>query len=104
VPDVEQTVAFYEQVFGAAKVDAAQVNGVPLVTLRLEDSEVWVSGEIVPGLQTHVGLVAEDFDAALEELWTRGVEFIGKPLTIGTQRLVFIKDCNGQQVGIATGR
>jgi predicted enzyme related to lactoylglutathione lyase len=104
VPDVQQTVAFYEQVFGAAKVDAAQVNGVPLVTLRLEDSEVWVSGEIVPGLQTHVGLVAEDFDAALEELWTRGVEFIGKPLTIGTQRLVFIKDCNGQQVGITTGR
>jgi 3-mercaptopropionate dioxygenase len=102
VQDVPKTVAFYEQVFGAAKFDERQVNGVPLVHLRLDGSEVWVSGEIVPGLQTHMGLVAEDFDAALEELWMRGVEFVGQPLTIGTQRLVFIKDCNGQQVGVTS--
>ena len=78
---MQKTVAFYEQVFGAAKVDELQVNGMPLVSLRLDDSDIWVSGEIVPGLQTHVGLIAEDFDAALEELWMRGVEFVGKPLS-----------------------
>jgi predicted enzyme related to lactoylglutathione lyase len=104
VQDVPKTVAFYEQVFGAAKTDETLVNGVSLVQLRLDDSEVWVSGEIVPGLQTHVGLVTEDFDAALEELWMRGVQFMGQPLTIGTQRLVFIRDCNGQQIGITTER
>jgi predicted metal-dependent enzyme (double-stranded beta helix superfamily)/predicted enzyme related to lactoylglutathione lyase len=104
VPDVQKTVAFYEQVFGAAKVGEVQVNGVPLVSLHLDGSEVWVSGEIVPGLQTHVGLTAEDFDAALDELKMRGVEFIGGPLCLGRQRLVIVKDSDGQQVGITTDR
>lgn len=104
VPDVQQTAAFYEQVFGAAKVEEMQVNGVPLVTLRLDSGDVWVSGEIVPGLQTHVGFAVEDFDAALEELRMRWVEFISEPLHVGKQRVVFIKDGNGQQVGITTDR
>jgi predicted metal-dependent enzyme (double-stranded beta helix superfamily)/predicted enzyme related to lactoylglutathione lyase len=104
VPDVGKTVAFYEQVFGAAKVEEIQVNGVPLVSLRLDSSEVWVSGQIVPGLQTHIGLVADDFDAALAELEMRGVEFIGEPLRLGGQRLVIVKDSDGQQVGITSDR
>jgi 3-mercaptopropionate dioxygenase len=104
VPDVGKTVAFYEQVFGAAKVEEIQVNGVPLVYLHLDGSEVWVSGEIVPGLQTHVGLAAEDFDAALDELKMRGVEFVSEPLRLGRQRLVIVRDRDGQQVGITTDR
>jgi predicted metal-dependent enzyme (double-stranded beta helix superfamily)/catechol 2,3-dioxygenase-like lactoylglutathione lyase family enzyme len=104
VPDVQKTVAFYEQVFGAAKVEEIQVNGVPLVYMHLDGGEVWVSGEIVPGLQTHVGLAAEDFDAALDELMMRGVEFVSAPLRIGRRRLVFIKDGDGQQVGVTTDR
>ncbi len=104
VPDVGKTVAFYEQVFGAAKIEETQVNGMPLVSLRLNGSEVWVSGEIVPGLQTHMGLLAEDFEAALEELEMRGVEFIGEPLRLGWQRLVIVKDSDGQQVGITSDR
>jgi len=104
VPDVGKTVAFYEQVFGAAKVEEIQVNGVPLVSLRLDGGEIWISGEIVPGLQTHVGLVADDFDAALAELEMRGVELIGEPLRLGGQRLVIVKDSDGQQVGITSDR
>jgi 3-mercaptopropionate dioxygenase len=104
VPDVQQTVAFYEQVFGAAKVEEVQVNGVPLVVLQLDGGEVWVSGEIIPGLQTHAGFAAEDFDAALDELKMRWVEFISEPLHVGKQRVVFIKDANGQRVGITTER
>jgi predicted enzyme related to lactoylglutathione lyase len=104
VPDVQQTVAFYEQIFGAAKVEEVQVNGMPLVYLHLDGGEVWVSGEIIPGLQTHVTFAAEDFDAAVEEIKMRWVEFLSEPLHIGTQRMVFIKDHNGQQVGIMTDR
>jgi predicted metal-dependent enzyme (double-stranded beta helix superfamily)/predicted enzyme related to lactoylglutathione lyase len=104
VPDVQQTVAFYEQTFGAAKVEEVQVNGMPLVCLRLDGGEVWVSGQIIPGLQTHVAFAAEDFDAAVEEFKMRWVEFIGEPLHIGKQRVVFIKDRNGQQVGITSDR
>jgi predicted metal-dependent enzyme (double-stranded beta helix superfamily)/catechol 2,3-dioxygenase-like lactoylglutathione lyase family enzyme len=104
VADVQQTVAFYEQVFGAAKVKEVQVNGMPLVYLQLDGGEVWVSGEIVPGLQTHVGFATEEFDAAVDELKMRWVEFVSEPLHIGRQRVVFVKDHNGQQVGITTGR
>jgi predicted metal-dependent enzyme (double-stranded beta helix superfamily)/catechol 2,3-dioxygenase-like lactoylglutathione lyase family enzyme len=104
VPDVQQTVAFYEQIFGAAKVEEVQVNGMPLVYLHLDGGEVWVSGEIIPGLQTHVTFAAEDFYAAVEELKMRWVEFLSEPLHIGKQRVVFIKDHNGQQVGIMTDR
>jgi predicted enzyme related to lactoylglutathione lyase len=104
VDDVGQTVAFYEEVFGAAKIDETLVNGVPVVCLRLEDTDVWVSGPILPDLQSHAGLAAEDFDAALEELKMRGVEFLGEPLWIGAQRLVFVRDGNGQQIGITSGR
>src|SRR5919108_5022143 len=80
VPDVQQTVAFYEQTFGAAKGEEIQVNGVPLVYLRLDGGEVWVSGEIVPGLQTHVGFAAEGFDGPVGYLKVRWVEFISEPL------------------------
>jgi 3-mercaptopropionate dioxygenase len=104
VRDVQKTVAFYEQVFGAAKIEEIQVNGVPLAYLQLDGSEVWVSGAIIPGLQTHVGLAAEDFDAALDELRMRGVEFISEPLRLGRQRIVFVKDGDGQQVSISTDR
>jgi predicted metal-dependent enzyme (double-stranded beta helix superfamily)/predicted enzyme related to lactoylglutathione lyase len=100
VPSVEETVAFYEQTFGAAKVGEVQVNGMPLVCLRLDGGEVWVSGEIIPGLQTHVTFAAEDFDAGVEELKMRWVEFLSEPVRIGGQRVVFIKDHNGQQVGV----
>jgi hypothetical protein len=61
-----------------------------------------VSGAIVPGLQTHCGLVVDDFEDAVAELKTRQVRFINEPLSIGTQRLVIVADSNGQQVSIAT--
>jgi predicted metal-dependent enzyme (double-stranded beta helix superfamily) len=104
VTDVPQTVAFYEQVFGAGKVEEVHVNGVPLVYLQLDGGEVWVSGEIIPGLQTHVGLATEDFDAAVDELKMRWVEFASEPLHIGRQRVIFVKDANGQQIGITSER
>lgn len=104
VSDVQRTVAFYERVFGASRVEEIQVNNVPLVRLQLDTGEVLVSGEIVPGLQTHHALIAENFEEALEELEFRGVEFVSGPVTIGTQRLVVIKDSDGRQVGILAGR
>jgi predicted metal-dependent enzyme (double-stranded beta helix superfamily)/predicted enzyme related to lactoylglutathione lyase len=102
VNDVWETVAFYEQMFGAAKVEEVQVNGLPLVCLRLDGGEIWVSGEIIPGLQTHVGFAAEDFDAAIDELKMRLVEFLSEPFRIGRQRVAFIKDHHGQHVSITT--
>ena len=102
VADVPHTVAFYERVFGATKVEETQVNDVPLVRLELHGTAVWVSGEIIPGLHTHYGLVVDDFEEALAELKMRQVRFISEPLSVGTQRCVIVVDSNGQQVSITT--
>jgi predicted metal-dependent enzyme (double-stranded beta helix superfamily) len=102
VADVPQTVAFYERTFGATRLEETQVNDVPLVRLDLHGTPILISGEIVPGLQTHCGLVAADFAAALSELKQRGVRFLSEPLRVGKQQMVIISDVNGQQVSITT--
>src|SRR5919109_2428039 len=81
VADVPGTVAFYERVFGAVCIEETQINDVPLVRLDLHGSELFVSGEILPGLQTHYSLVADNFEDALAELRSRGVRFISEPLS-----------------------
>ena len=101
VEDVPQTVEFYERIFGATRVEETHVNDVPLVRLDLHGTALLISGKIVPGLQTHYGIAAEDFDGALVELKTRGVRFVTEPLQVGRQRLVIVTDNSGQQVSIA---
>lgn len=102
VPDVRTTADFYERIFGAVKIEETRVNNTPLIRLELHGSEIWVSGAMLPGLQTHGGLIADDFDAALDELRLRQVTFISEPLQIGTRRLVVVADHNGQHIGIVT--
>lgn len=102
VPDVPATVAFYERIFGAIRIEATRVNGVPLVRLDLHGSELWVSGVIVPGVHTHYGLAVDDFDEALAELKTRGVQFVSEVLHLGGRHLVIAVDDSGQQLAIAT--
>jgi predicted metal-dependent enzyme (double-stranded beta helix superfamily) len=102
VADVPSTVAFYERMFGAIRVEETQVNDMPLVRLDLHGTEMLVSGAIVPGLQTHAGLVVDDFEDAVAELRMRKVRFISEPLCVGARRLVIVTDNNGQQVGITT--
>jgi predicted metal-dependent enzyme (double-stranded beta helix superfamily)/predicted enzyme related to lactoylglutathione lyase len=104
VDDVPATVAFYERVFGAAKTAETRVNGVPLVCLQVEGGALWVSGELVPGLRTHVGFVTDDWEAALEELKMRGVEVVAGPIDLGGRRLVLVNDLNGQPVGVVGER
>jgi predicted enzyme related to lactoylglutathione lyase len=102
VADVSQTAGFYERVFGATRIEETQVNDVPLIRLDLHGTPLLISGAFVPGLQTHYGLVAADFAAALNELKQRGVHFLSEPLQVGGQQMVVVTDPNGQQVSILT--
>jgi predicted metal-dependent enzyme (double-stranded beta helix superfamily)/predicted enzyme related to lactoylglutathione lyase len=102
VADVHPTVAFYERTFGAQIVERTEINGVPLVRLDLNGSEMLISGAIVPGLRSHYCLIADDFDAAVEELKKRQVEFLSTPLSLGTRRVAFITDGDGHQIGVAS--
>lgn len=50
-----------------------------------------------PGLR-HIAISVENFDAALEDLRAKGVEFTGEPYENQGNRLVFFKDRDGNLV------
>lgn len=47
-----------------------------------------------PGIR-HLAVTVADFDAAAQELKRRNVNFLGEPLSIQGNRLVFFSDCDG---------
>ena len=47
-----------------------------------------------PGIR-HLAIAVDDFDAAHENLKSRGVKFLGEPYETQGNRLVFFEDCEG---------
>jgi catechol 2,3-dioxygenase-like lactoylglutathione lyase family enzyme len=50
-----------------------------------------------PGIR-HLAISVDDFDAAIEELRKRGVEFLAPAAAIGGNRLIFFSDGDGNYV------
>ena len=50
-----------------------------------------------PGIR-HLAISVDDFDAAMEELRKRGIEFLAPPTNVQGNRLVFFTDCDGNFV------
>jgi glyoxylase I family protein len=50
-----------------------------------------------PGIR-HLAIQVNDFDAAYSALRAQGVNFLGEPYAIGSNRLVFFTDCDGNLV------
>ena len=100
VDDVPKTVAFYEGVLGAKKVQELEFKGVPVVRLDLNGMPVTISRQLHPNVGDHIGLAVDDFDAAVSELRARGVKFIVEPTDIGFAKFVFIKDAAGTTIEV----
>jgi catechol 2,3-dioxygenase-like lactoylglutathione lyase family enzyme len=47
-----------------------------------------------PGIR-HLAIAVDDFDAAMEDLRKRGVEFLAEPFAIQGNRLVYFSDADG---------
>jgi len=47
-----------------------------------------------PGIR-HLAITVDDFDAAMEELRKRGIEFLAEPIAIQGNRLIFFSDADG---------
>jgi catechol 2,3-dioxygenase-like lactoylglutathione lyase family enzyme len=47
-----------------------------------------------PGIR-HLAIAVDDFDAAMEELRKRGVEFLAQPIAMQGNRLVYFNDADG---------
>jgi len=95
VEDVPQTVAFYEGVLGATKVQEMEFRGIPIVRLELDGLPLTISEQIHAGVGDHIGLAVDDFEAAIAELRTQQVEFVVEPTDVGFAKFAFIKDVAG---------
>ena len=95
VEDVPQTVAFYEDVLGATKVQEMEFRGIAVVRLKLDDLPLTISEQIHAGVGDHIGLAVDDFEAAIAELRAQQVEFVVEPTDVGFAKFAFIKDAAG---------
>ena len=95
VADVPKTVAFYEGTLGAKKVQEMEFRGIPIVRLELDGLPLTISQQIHAGVGDHIGLAVDDFEAAVTELRTKGVEFLVEPTDLGFAKFTFIKDPAG---------
>ncbi|HJY83942.1 MAG TPA: VOC family protein [Candidatus Binatia bacterium] len=100
VDDVPKTVAFYEGVLGAKKVQELEFRGVPVVLMDLHGTPVNISGQLHAGVGDHIGLAVDDFDTAIADLRARGVEFIVAPTDVGFAQFAFIKDVAGTTIEV----
>jgi catechol 2,3-dioxygenase-like lactoylglutathione lyase family enzyme len=100
VSDVAKTVAFYEDTLGAKKVQEMEFRGRPIVRLELDGLPLTVSQQIHTGVGDHIGLVVDDFEAAITELRAQGVKFIVEPTDMGSAKFAFIQDAAGTTLEI----
>ena len=100
VADVAKTAAFYENTLGARKVEKMEFRGIPIVRLELDGLPLTISQQIHTGVGDHIGLVVDDFEAAVNELRANGVKFIVEPKEMGSAKFAFIQDAAGTTLEI----
>src|SRR5260370_19844475 len=72
VDDVPKTVAFYEGVLGAKKVQEVEVHGVPVVLVDLQGTAVDVSRRRPGGVSDDIVVAVGDFETATAVLHAPG--------------------------------
>ena len=95
VDDVEKTVTFYRDVLGARKVQEVVYRGRPIVGLEMEGMSLTISNQLHAGVNDHIGLTVDNFEAAIAELRKSGVEFVIEPTVQDTVKYAFFKDAAG---------
>ncbi|MCZ6676758.1 MAG: VOC family protein [Candidatus Poribacteria bacterium] len=104
VENVEETVAFYEAILGAQKIQATEMEGVPVVLMDMNGMRLVISRQMLPNIGSHYGLAVDDLETAVEELKSRGVEFLTEPAVLGKVKYVFIQDAAGNAVELVERR
>jgi glyoxylase I family protein len=81
----------YDGNYFVRAANGAVIEIIPSVGPRAEQKER------DPGIR-HLAIQVSDFDAAYRSLRAAGVNFINEPYQLGTNRLVFFTDCEGNLV------
>jgi len=100
--DIEESIAFYRDVLGFEMVEKFYNDGGGLVLMQSPDGaavELIDSKNFETGFWS-IGVEVDDFDAAIEELNSKGCKFIFEPTTLPLGKLAMIEDPNGVRVAI----
>ena len=102
VKDVEESIAFYQDVLGFQVVEKFYRDDGGLVLLQSPDgaaAELIDSKAYETGFWS-IGVEVDDFEGAMEELKAKGCTFVFEPATLPLGKLAMIQDPNGVRVAI----
>lgn len=104
-PDVEETAAFYERVFGMRRLRGFEANGITFVHLDAGGVRVTLTSRTPvaserPRAVDHFALYVHDLDAAIADLQAKGVEFVTQRATVGFNDVIFIQAPHGVVVEV----
>lgn len=100
--DIEESIAFYQNILGFEMVEKFYQEAGGLVLMQSPDGaavELIDSKAFETGFWS-MGVEVDDFEAAIEELKSKGCIFIYEPATLPLGKLAMIEDPNGVKVAI----
>ena len=102
VKDIEESIAFYRDVLGFEMVEKFYQEAGGLVLMKSPDGaavELIDSKAFETGFWS-IGVEVEDFEAAIEELKSKGCTFVYEPATLPLGKLAMIEDPNGVKIAV----
>ena len=100
--DIEESIAFYQDVLGFEMIEKFYQEAGGLVLMQSPDGaavELIDSKAFETGFWS-MGVEVEDFEAAIEELKSKGCAFAYEPTTLPLGKLAMIEDPNGVKIAI----
>ena len=91
--DLDASERFYREMFGAQTISSVDADGTPNLRMKLDGINLFIrtarpaeqvtsDGQEVRYTYDHFGVVAQDLNAAIEELRSKGVKVLQEPRTI----------------------
>ena len=102
VKDIEESISFYQDVLGFEMVEKFYQDAGGLVLMQSPDGaavELIDSKAFETGFWS-IGVEVDDFEAAIEELRSKGCKFVYEPTSLPLGKLAMIEDPNGVKVAI----
>ena len=100
--DIDESISFYQDVLGFEMVEKYYQEAGGLVLMQSPDGaavELIDSKAFETGFWS-IGVEVEDFEAAIEELKSKGCTFVYEPATLPLGKLAMIEDPNGVKIAI----
>ena len=100
--DIDESISFYQDVLGFKMVEKFYGDEGGLILMQSPDGaavELIDSKAFETGFWS-IGMEVDDFEAAIEELKSKGCKFVYEPQTLPLGKLAMIEDPNGVKVAV----